>query len=162
MEAEFFQRILTPELCQCNEMANKENSKVKTFKVLKEFENIQYYQIFKIFTNKKLLPIGVFRENNEKNKEFCMIPALNDKLKVFKKKKHLNISMKNNIQKENDVILCLGDISEGIISSNKAILTEENIFPFFSNKKESFEPISCENFESNPMDILSIAKRFSI
>ena len=66
-----------------NEMANKENCKIKTIKVLKEFENTQYYQIFKNFTNKKLLPIGVFRENNEKVREFCMIPAQHDKLKVF-------------------------------------------------------------------------------
>lgn len=57
------------------------------------------------------------------------------------------------------MILCLGDISEGI-ASNKATLTEENVIPFFSNRKESFEHLSCENLQSNTMDILSIAKKF--
>lgn len=63
----------------------KENYEICSIKLAKNFfvQDISYLQAFKFLIEKKMLPIGLYRETNSKTKEFLMIPDQNEKLNVL-------------------------------------------------------------------------------
>lgn len=61
----------------------RENYEINSYKISQFSEEVTYSHLFKVFADKKLIPIGLFRENNERLKRFIMIPENSKILKVF-------------------------------------------------------------------------------
>lgn len=83
-ESEILSKMLFKEMSFNSSNIIKENYEINSFKIPAEFkEKITFLQMFKNLIDRKLLAFGLYRKENEKSKNFFIIPNGSEILKVI-------------------------------------------------------------------------------